>query len=112
MYTQVFFVQSSVDGHLHCFHNLAIENKPSTNIMGYVSFQISFFKKFIPSNGIMSYGSFILVFWETLPQFSTVGAPIYISTNSVQAFPFLPLSPQHLLSVLFLITAILTSVRW
>ena len=44
--------------------------------------------------------------------FSIVGVPIYIASNSTQGFPFLHNPDQHLLIVVFLITAILTGVRY
>ena len=49
-----------------------------------------------------------LVFGEPLILFSTVTAPIYTPTNSVQEFPFLKSLPAF---VLFLIIAILIGVR-
>ena len=47
-----------------------------------------------------------LVFCETSILFSTVAAPIYISTNSIWGFPFFPHPHQHLLFVFFLMTVI------
>ena len=47
-------VHSSVDGHLGCFHVLAIVNSAAVNIGVHVSFQISVFIlfRYIPRSGI------------------------------------------------------------
>ena len=44
--------QSSVDGHLGCFHVLAIVNNASMNIEVHVSFQIRVFSGYVPRSGI------------------------------------------------------------
>ena len=53
-----------------------------------------------------------LIFWAIYVLFATVAAQICIFTNSVWGFPFFSHPPQHLLSVLFLMIAILTVMRW
>ena len=84
----IFCIHSSFDGHSGCFHILVIVNNGAMNIGMHISFQISvfIFFRYIPRSGIAgSYGSSIFLLFL----FSTVAAPIYIPTNSVQVFPFL-----------------------
>ena len=53
-----FFIHSSVDRHLSCFHVLAIVNSAVMNIVVHVSFQTMFFFRYMPRGGIAeSYGS-------------------------------------------------------
>ena len=59
----IFFIHSSVDGHLDCFHVLAIVNTAAVNIGMNASFQIMVFSGYMPRNGIAgSYGSSIFSF--------------------------------------------------
>ena len=54
----IFFIHSSVDRHLGCFHVLAIVNSAVMNIGVNVSFQTMFFFRYMPRGGIAeSYGS-------------------------------------------------------
>ena len=56
----IFFIRSSVDGHLGCFHVLAIVSSAAMNIRVHVSFQTVFFSIYMPRRGIAeSYGSSI-----------------------------------------------------
>ena len=60
----VFFIHSSVDGHLGCFCVLAIVNSAAVNIGVHVSFQIMVFSRYMPRSGIAgSYGSSIFHFF-------------------------------------------------
>ena len=59
----IFFIQSSVTGHLSCFHVLAIVNSATMNIGVHVSFQIMVFCRYMPRSGIAgSYGRSIFSF--------------------------------------------------
>ena len=54
----IFFIHSSVNGSLRCFHVLAILYSASMNTEVHVSFQIMFFSEYKPRSGtIESYGS-------------------------------------------------------
>ena len=57
------FIHSSVDGHLGCFHVLAIVNSAAMNIGMRVSFRTMFFSGYMPRSGIAgSCGSSIFSF--------------------------------------------------
>ena len=65
----IFFIHSPVDGHLGCFHTLAIVNRAAMSIGVHVSFQISVFVvfRYIPKSGIAgSYGSSFYSFLRNL----------------------------------------------
>ena len=79
----VFFIHSSVYGHLGCFLVLAIVKSVEINIVLHESFQTMFFSKYMPRSGIApSYGTMIS-FLRYLILFFTVSVPIYIPINSV-----------------------------
>ena len=59
--SQNFFIHSSVNGRLGCFHVPAIINSASVNIRVHASFSIIISLGYMPSSGIIgSYGSFQL----------------------------------------------------
>ena len=56
----IFFIYSSVNGHLVCFHVLAIVNSAAMNNGVHVSFRTVVFSEYILSSGVAgSYGKFI-----------------------------------------------------
>ena len=59
----IFFIHSSLDGHLGCFLVLAIVNSAAMNIGVHVPFWSMFFSRYMPRSGIAgSYGSSIFSF--------------------------------------------------
>ena len=62
-----FFIHSSIDGHLGCFHVLAIVNSAAVNNGIQVSFSILVSSGYMPRSGISgSYGGFIPSFLRNL----------------------------------------------
>ena len=67
IYYHICFIHSSVDGHLRCFHVLAIVNSATMNTEVHVSFGAMFFSTFLHRSGIAgSYGSSVVNFLRKL----------------------------------------------
>ena len=86
-----FFIHSSVDGHLGCFHVLAIVNSTAVNNGIHVSFSILVSSRYMPRSGILLGHMVVLflVFKGISILSSTVAVSIHIPTNNARGFPFL-----------------------
>ena len=112
----IFFAHLFIDGHLGCFYILAIVNNAVTDIGVHIYFWINilvFFGK-IPRRGITtSYGISTFSFSRNLHAvFSSGCTNLHSHWHCKRDCRFLPYPHQHLLFLVFLITVILTGVKW
>ena len=85
----IFFVHSSVDGHVGCLHVLTIVNSVAMNIWVHVYFFIRILSGCLPSSGIArSCGSSIFSFLKNLPVVLHGGSVCVLSRVQLSVTPW------------------------
>ena len=110
----IFFIHSSVDGHLGGFHVQAIVSTVAINIVEHDSFWIMVSQGICPVVGLLGHMVVLFLDFKEPPYwlFSIVAVSIYIPTNSARGFSFLHTSAAFIVCRFYFMMAILICVRW
>jgi hypothetical protein len=110
----IFCIHSHVEGHLGSFQLMAMISKAAMNTLEHVSLlQVGTSSVFMSRSGIAgSSSSIISNFLKNHQTDLQSGCSSLQSHQKQRSVPVSPHPQQHLLSMEFLILAILTSVRW
>ena len=84
-----FLIHSSADGHLGCFHVLAIINSVVMNIGVHVYLRSGFLGVYAQKWDCWVIWQFYFQFFKKSTLFSIAAVLVCIPTNSVRGFPFL-----------------------
>ena len=87
-HTHIFFINSSISGHLVCFCVLATLNNAAMNMRVHTSVFL-FHSDKCPEVVFLDHMVVLfLIFWRLSILFTVVAAPTYISTSIAKGFPF------------------------
>ena len=108
----IFFIHTSVEGHLGCFQVLAITINAAMNIVEHTSL-LHGYGSFGPKRGIAGYcGKLIPIFLRNCHTDLRIGCTSLHSHQQWRGILISPHSLQHKLPLVFLILGILARVRW